>query len=137
LGRTVNQYLGADNDDNTTKNTTGSAKYTNAPVKARQNANDAQLRANEMADAMAWLSSPAAAAAAAAKETTSTATSDNWWEKEDDAGIDDVSIFSNASQFKTGDEVPDLMTMLKEKQEENKKERERQEEMENDKKTQR
>ena len=134
LGRTVNQYLGADNDDNTTKNTTGSAKYTNAPVKARQNANDAQLRANEMADAMAWLSSPAAAAAAAAKETTSTATSDNWWEKEDDAGIDDVSIFSNASQFKTGDEVPDLMTMLKEKQEENKKERERQEEMENDKK---
>ena len=85
LGRTVNQYLGADNDDNTTKNTTGSAKYTNAPVKARQNANDAQLRANEMADAMAWLSSPAAAAAAAAKETTSTATSDNWWDKEDDA----------------------------------------------------
>ena len=135
LGRTVNQYLGVDNDDNTTKNTTGSAKYTNAPVRASKNANEAERRSNEMADAMAWLSSPEAAAKAAAEAGAKTG-SDNWWENEEgSAGIaDDVSIFSNASDFKTTDNVPDLMTMLRQKQDENARERERREESENDRK---
>ena len=133
LGRTVNQYIGTDNDDNTTKNTTGSAKYTGAPVRARKNATDAELRANEMADAMAWLNSPEAAAVASA-DTTAGA-SDNWWEKDDDASApDDVSVFSNATEFKTGDNTPDLMTMLKLKQEENAQEQERREDLEKDKK---
>lgn len=136
LGRTVNQYLGVDNDDNTTKNTTGSAKYTNAPVRASRNASEAERRANEMADAMAWLNSPEAAAKAAA-DAEANSGSDNWWENEDEplsAGIaDDVSIFSNASDFKTSENVPDLMTMLRQKQDENARERER-EESENERK---
>jgi hypothetical protein len=135
LGRTVNQYIGTDNDDNTTKNTTGSAKYTGAPVKARKNATDAERRANEMADAMAWLNSPEAAAVVAADTTGA---SDNWWEKDDTTSAvevsDDVSVFSNATEFKTGDNTPDLMTMLKLKQEENAQEQERREELEKDKK---
>merc|ERR1712176_1137109 len=98
-----------------TKNTTGSAKYTNAPIRARKNASEAERRANEMVDAMAWLNDPEAAATAAAEVDANTG-SDNWWENEDEpstAGIvDDVSIFSNASDFKTSDNVPDLMTML-------------------------
>merc|ERR1712238_445122 len=96
LGRTVNQYLGVENDDNTTKNTTGSAKYTNAPVKARKNANDAERRANEMVDAMAWLNNPETAAVEATTAIDNNSGSDNWWEKEDDpsSGIgDDISIF--------------------------------------------
>lgn len=136
LGRTVNQYLGVENDDNTTKYTTGSAKYRNAPVRASKNATEAERRANEMVDAMAWLSSPEAAATAAA-ETEANIGSDNWWENEDEpsTGIwDDVSVFSNATEFKTSDNVPDLMTMLKQKQDENARERERQEESENEKK---
>merc|ERR1712176_1658490 len=113
-----------------TKYTTGSAKYRNAPVRASKNATEAERRANEMVDAMAWLSSPEAAATAAA-ETDANIGSDNWWENEDEpsTGIwDDVSVFSNATEFKTSDNVPDLMTMLKQKQDENAKERERQEE---------
>merc|ERR1711933_700798 len=90
-------------------------------------------------DAMAWLNDPEAAATAAAEVDANTG-SDNWWENEDEpstAGIvDDVSIFSNASDFKTSDNVPDLMTMLKQKQDENARERERQEESENEKKRQ-
>jgi hypothetical protein len=89
-----------------------------------------------MVDAMEWLSSPEAAATAAA-ETEANIGSDNWWENEDDpsTGIwDDVSVFSNATEFKPSDNVPDLMTMLKQKQDENAKERERQEESENEKK---
>merc|ERR1711933_554101 len=78
------------------------------------------------------------AAGTAAAEADANTGSDNWWENEDEpstAGIvDDVSIFSNASDFKTSDNVPDLMTMLKQKQDENAKERERQEESENEKK---
>lgn len=137
LGRTVNQYLGVDNDDNTTKNTTGSVKYSNAPVRANRNANEAERRANEMVDAMAWLNSPEAAAKAAS-EADGNVPSDNWWENEDEplsAGIaDDVSIFSNASGFKTSDNVPDLMTMLRQKQDENARDRELQEESENQRK---
>merc|ERR1712176_914962 len=70
-------------------------------------------------------------------ETDANIGSDNWWENEDEpsTGIwDDVSVFSNATEFKTSDNVPDLMTMLKQKQDENAKERERQEEFENEKK---
>jgi len=53
----VNQYVGADND----------AKYTDAPVRARKNAVEAERRAKEMEDALSWLKSPEAAAKAAAE----------------------------------------------------------------------
>jgi hypothetical protein len=53
----VNAFFGLTDDDQT-QNTTGSAKYpgmSSAPVKAPVNASEAQLRAQQMADAMNWL----------------------------------------------------------------------------------
>jgi len=137
LGRTVNQYLGMeDDDDNTTKITTESAGYKNVDVKASNNASEAERRANEMSDAMAWMNTPDVADADAVEKSANTG-GGNWWENEGEpssVGIgDEISVVSNVTEFKAGGNSPDLMTMLKQKQDESAKERKRQEKSENEK----
>eukprot|EP00536_Pseudo-nitzschia_multiseries_P019111 jgi/Psemu1/58958/gm1.58958_g len=136
LGRTVNQYLGMDDDDDTTKNTTDSVKYANVDVKARISVSQAERRAGEMEDAMGWVND-SDLAATPVLETSKKVGSDNWWEKGEETlstGIGDVaSSLRNMDDFKTGDNAPDLMTMLKKKQDKSAKERERQKESENEK----
>jgi len=123
IGRMVSTLAGVDDET-----TVASAKYgagNKGGAKARTNAEEAQRRANEMANAMAWLTSgtqpeptPAPAPAPGAGLFTG---GDNWWEKEDaSSAADDVSLFSAHTDFKT-QEVPDLMALLKQKQEENAK----------------
>ena len=139
LGRTVNTFLGMDDDDQT-KNTTGSAKYPGksaAPVKAAVNASEAQRRANEMASAMAWLNSqddpdadPEAPSPGEGGGVGGGTGGDNWWEQddEDDPTLvsDEISVFSNnTGLLKSGEDPPDLLTMLKRQREEKAKERER------------
>jgi hypothetical protein len=111
--------------------TIGTAKYPGAngvPVKASSNANEATRRANEMANAMAWLTNPAAAAAAE-EEPEPEAGADlfgddgNWWESELDAEADDdMSLFSNNSSLLTED-MPDLMALLMHRQDETENEK--------------
>jgi len=105
--RTVNQYMGDDNDD----------EYNYAPVQDRVNAIEAERCANEMEDAISWLKSPEAAALAAA-ETDAIIRNCNE-PSSSSAGIiaDDGSVFSNATEFKTIDNTNGhgltLMTTIK------------------------
>jgi hypothetical protein len=119
IGRMVTTLAGV--DDDTTVASRQSAKYQTQPkgAKASKNADDAQRRANEMANAMAWLTSGGAApeepetADAPAPGAGLFTGGDNWWEKDETSSVsDDVSLFSANTDFKTQD-VPDLMTMLK------------------------
>jgi hypothetical protein len=127
IGRMVNTMVGVDDDQSV-----GTAQYPSAsgvPNRASNNADEAQRRANEMSNAMSWLTNPSAPA----EEESAPAPvpgsglftgEDNWWEKEDTSTIsDEVSVFSNNTEFKTED-MPDLMTMLRQTQEENAKKRE-------------
>eukprot|EP00980_Cylindrotheca_fusiformis_P013283 scaffold3375_cov153-Cylindrotheca_fusiformis.AAC.8 len=121
IGRMMNAAVPAGDES-----TIGTAKYpskSGVPIRANTNANEAQRRANEMANAMAWLTNPAAAAAAAAEEPEPApgsdifTGSDNWWEQDQaSTGADDISLFSNNTDFKT-EEMPDLMSLLRQRQE--------------------
>jgi hypothetical protein len=114
IGRMVNTLAGVDDES-----TIASAKYDSGKKKVvtKSNADEAQRRANEMANAMAWLS--AGDEPSPAPGSGLFTGGDNWWEKDDaSTGGDDISLFSANTDFKTQD-MPDLMTMLHQKQEEN------------------
>lgn len=117
IGRMVNTLAGVDDET-----TVASAKYDAGKKKqaTKANADEAQRRADEMANAMAWLTAGEEAAAPAPGSGLFTG-GDNWWEQDDaSTTADDVSLFSGNTDFKTQD-MPDLMSMLKQKQEENQK----------------
>merc|ERR1712187_226084 len=76
--------------------TVGTAKYPGkqggAPIMASSNANEATRRANEMANAMAWLTNPAAASASEEEPNAGAdlfGDAGNWWESEFDVEADD------------------------------------------------
>ncbi|KAL3944263.1 MAG: hypothetical protein SGBAC_001657 [Bacillariaceae sp.] len=110
IGRMVNSKPQFNSGDGSTL---GTAKYpgqNGIPVEAAlNNANEAQRRANEMANAMAWLTNPTATTAA--QETSQDKTdlfkddSENWWDRED-AG-DNTPVTLNP------EEMPELSALLK------------------------
>eukprot|EP00526_Cylindrotheca_closterium_P004198 CAMPEP_0113635072 /NCGR_PEP_ID=MMETSP0017_2-20120614/18273_1 /TAXON_ID=2856 /ORGANISM="Cylindrotheca closterium" /LENGTH=2343 /DNA_ID=CAMNT_0000545819 /DNA_START=71 /DNA_END=7102 /DNA_ORIENTATION=- /assembly_acc=CAM_ASM_000147 len=122
IGRMVNStsnrryYASTTSDDLSTLG--GTAKYpgqNGIPIKALNNANEAQRRANEMANAMAWLTNPTATTTATttAQESLSQAESDlfqenseNWWESCEEAN--DITPLALEPE-----EMPDLMALLK------------------------
>ena len=126
IGLMVSNTVGGLDDTSTV----GTAKYPGQKPKTA-NADEAQRRANEMANAMAWLTQPAPdddepEPAPAPGDGLFTGGA-NWWEQDDVAPVDDgVSVFSGGTDFKT-EAMPDLMSMLRAKQDENDKERERKE----------
>ena len=87
IGRAVSNTIGGLDDDTST---VASAKYPGQKgAKAATNANEAQKRANEMANAMAWLTAPPAMdeeEAPTPGEGIFTG-GDNWWEQEDAASV--------------------------------------------------
>ncbi len=114
IGRMVSNTVGGMDDDTST---VGTAKYpgqNQAVAGGRGHADEAQRRANEMANAMSWLTSPAAAAAEPAPAPGSGlfTGADNWWEQDDAVEVDaGVSVFSGGNDFKT-EAMPVLMLSL-------------------------
>ena len=104
-----------------------SSAYPGAASKVQKKtaADEALKRATEMASAMAWLTSPATSEVESdsdEEEDKDEAKEVNWWEQGDELSVDDeVSMFSNQTEFKTED-MPDLMSLLKSKQDDEKEE---------------
>jgi len=89
--------------------TLGTAKYpgqNGIPVEASNNATEAQRRANEMANAMAWLTNPSTTESSPT-DVDLFKDSENWWESESISNTLDQSSLLSKSE-----EMPDLMALL-------------------------